>query len=105
MTGTPWTRRCFLRAAGLAGLAPLYPLLAVAGGGDWSADFARALETDPMLLGWRGVRADRLRCEARIEGRLPTPRQDARRVSDGPLARAWLDYPLPLALHGHFSPV
>ena len=29
---------------------------------------------------------------------------DARRVADGPLARAWLDYPVPLALHGHFAP-
>ena len=71
MTGKLWKRRCFLRAAGLAGLAPLCPPLAVAGDGDWSADFARALETNPMLLGWHGVHADRLRCEARIEGRLP----------------------------------
>ena len=29
---------------------------------------------------------------------------DARDVADGPLARAWLDYPLPLAFHGQFSP-
>ena len=29
---------------------------------------------------------------------------DARRPGDGPVARAWLDYPLPLGLHGHFSP-
>ncbi len=29
---------------------------------------------------------------------------DARRVSDGPVARAWLPYPLPLGLHGQFSP-
>ena len=29
---------------------------------------------------------------------------DARHVAGGPLARAWLDYPLPLALHGQFSP-
>ena len=28
---------------------------------------------------------------------------DARSVADGPVARARLDYPLPLALHGHFS--
>ena len=27
---------------------------------------------------------------------------DARRVSEGPLARAWLPYPLPLGFHGHF---
>ena len=29
---------------------------------------------------------------------------DARRVADGPVARAWLEYPLPLALHGQFTP-
>ena len=29
---------------------------------------------------------------------------DARRVGDGPIARATLDYPLPLGFHGHFSP-
>ena len=29
---------------------------------------------------------------------------DARRVGDGPVARAWLDYPLPLGFHGSFSP-
>ena len=28
---------------------------------------------------------------------------DARHVADGPVARVWLDYPLPLAFHGHFS--
>ena len=28
---------------------------------------------------------------------------DARHLADGPLARVWLDYPLPLAFHGHFS--
>ena len=28
---------------------------------------------------------------------------DARRVGDGPVARAWLDYPLPLGFHGQFS--
>ena len=71
MTERTWTRRHFLRAAGLAGLAPLTPSLAVAGAEDWSGDFARALERNPMLLGWRSVEADRLRCEARIEGRLP----------------------------------
>ena len=27
---------------------------------------------------------------------------DARRVPEGPVARAWLPYPLPLAFHGHF---
>ena len=71
MTDRTWTRRRFLRAAGLAGLAPLAPSLALAGAEDWSGDFARALEGNPMLLGWRSVEADRLRCEARIEGRLP----------------------------------
>ena len=30
---------------------------------------------------------------------------DARRIGDGPVARAWLDYPLPLGFHGHFSSV
>ena len=29
---------------------------------------------------------------------------DAGRITDGPMARAWLDYPLPLAFHGHFTP-
>ena len=29
---------------------------------------------------------------------------DARHVADGPVARAWLEYPLPLAFHGQFSP-
>ena len=29
---------------------------------------------------------------------------DARGVDDGPVARAWLEYPLPLAFHGEFSP-
>ena len=29
---------------------------------------------------------------------------DARRIGDGPIARASLDYPLPLGFHGHFSP-
>ncbi len=28
---------------------------------------------------------------------------DARRISDGPVARAWLPYPLPLGFHGQFS--
>ena len=28
---------------------------------------------------------------------------DARHVADGPIARGWLDYPLPLAFHGEFS--
>ena len=29
---------------------------------------------------------------------------DPRRIGEGPIARAWLDYPLPLGFHGHFSP-
>ena len=29
---------------------------------------------------------------------------DARHVADGPVALAWLDYPLPLAFHGQFTP-
>ena len=29
---------------------------------------------------------------------------DTGRVADGPVARAWLEYPLPLAFHGEFSP-
>ena len=29
---------------------------------------------------------------------------DARRVGDGPVARAWLDYSFPLGFHGQFSP-
>ena len=28
---------------------------------------------------------------------------DSRHIADGPVARAWLDYPLPLAFHGHFT--
>ena len=28
---------------------------------------------------------------------------DARHVTDGPVALAWLDYPLPLAFHGQFT--
>ncbi len=75
MPAATWKRRGFLRTAGLAGLAaplsPLVPLRALAGEGDWSADFARALEANPMLLGWRGVSAGRLDGEARVEGRLP----------------------------------
>ena len=66
-----WKRRCFLRATGLAGLASLVSPQAVAGGEDWSRTFSRSFDADPMLLGWRNVQADRLRCEARIEGRLP----------------------------------
>ena len=71
MTDRTWKRRCFLRTAGLLGLTPLCPLQVAAGGIDWSEDFAHALETNPMLLGWRSVHADRLKCKARIEGRLP----------------------------------
>ena len=74
MGAAAWNRRAFLRAAGLAGLSTLVPMpsaSAMAGGNAWSADFARALKKNPMLLGWRSVSADRLDCEARVEGRLP----------------------------------
>ena len=66
-----WKRRCFLRTTGLAGLIPLVSPHAGAGEEDWPREFVRSLEANPMLLGWRSVHADRLRCEARIEGRLP----------------------------------
>ena len=75
MADRTWKRRCFLRAAGLASLAPLTPLHAAAGESDWSSEFARALQTNPMLLGWRSVHADRPQCEARIEGHLPAELQ------------------------------
>ena len=74
MHGAPWKRRGFLRAAGFAGLSTFIPEFAahaMADGSEWSADFARALDANPMLLGWRSVSADRLDCEARVEGRLP----------------------------------
>ena len=74
MGGATWNRREFLRATGLSGLSALVPMApagAVTGGEDWSAAFARALEKNPMLLGWRSVSAERLDCEARVEGRLP----------------------------------
>ena len=71
MTLHRWTRRRFLRAVGLSGLTSVaLPRLAL-GAEDWSGDFARALEANSELLGWRGVNADRLQCTARIEGRLP----------------------------------
>ena len=66
-----WTRRRFLLAATLAGLAPATMPRTAPGAADWSRDFARALETNPELLGWRGVGADWLECTARLEGRLP----------------------------------
>ena len=74
MHGAPWKRRGFLRAAGFAGLSTFIPEFAahvMADGSEWSADFAHALENNPMLLGWRSVPADRLDCEARVEGHLP----------------------------------
>ena len=46
-----------------------------AGAHDWSGDFARALEANPALLGWRSVETDQLQCTARIEGRLPAELQ------------------------------
>ena len=77
-----WSRRKLLGStllAGAAGLAntaaPFVRAIAkegAAGGGDWSADFAARLASRPMLLGWKGPRADRLAGAARIEeGRLP----------------------------------
>ena len=66
-----WTRRRFLRTAGLAGLSPWATPLLATGAGDWSSDFARALKANSALLGWKGVDVDRLGCTARIEGRLP----------------------------------
>ena len=66
-----WTRRRFLQSAALAGVAPLALQRSLAGEADWSRDFARALEDNPALLGWRSVQSDRLACTARIEGRLP----------------------------------
>ena len=74
MSATTWKRRGFLHAAGLSALSALLPsssIRALSGADDWSAEFARALEANPMLLGWRSVSADRLDCEARIEGSLP----------------------------------
>lgn len=75
MSDLTWTRRNFLGAASLIGLAPLGAMHAAASEDDWSGEFARALERNPMLLGWRSVRADRLQCEARIDGRLPADLQ------------------------------
>ena len=66
-----WTRRRFLQTAGLAGFAPLATPRIAAGAHDWSGNFARALEANPALLGWRSVETDQLQCTARIEGRLP----------------------------------
>ena len=71
MNDRTWTRRSFLRAASLVGLAPLGPMHVAASEDDWSGEFARALERNPMLLGWRSVHGDRLGSEARVEGRLP----------------------------------
>ena len=65
------TRRRFLSATALAGFAPWATPLLAAGAEDWSGEFARAIEANPALLGWRGVDVDRLECTARIEGRLP----------------------------------
>ena len=66
-----WTRREFVATAGLGALSLAGLPLARAGETDWARVFARALEANPMLLGWQGVRTDRLECTARIEGRLP----------------------------------
>ena len=66
-----WTRRRFVGTAGLGALSLAGLPLARAGASDWAQAFARGLEANPMLLGWRGVRTDTLECTARIEGRLP----------------------------------
>ena len=66
-----WTRRRFVGTAGLGALSLAGLPLARAGEPDGAHAFARALDANPMLLGWRGVRADRLECTARIAGRLP----------------------------------
>ena len=82
MTMNTWSRRKLLGSTLLAGAAGLanttMPFVraiagegAEAGGGDWSADFAARLASQPMLLGWKGPRADRLAGPARVEGRLP----------------------------------
>ena len=66
-----WTRRHVLQSAVVAGVAPLALQRSLAGEADWSHDFARSLEYNPALLGWRSVQSDRLAYTARIEGRLP----------------------------------
>ena len=74
-----WSRRRFLRTSLLAGAATVAPLAGplrgslAAGteGSDWSANFARRLASDPMLLGWQNPGADFLAGTARVEGRLP----------------------------------
>ena len=66
-----WSRRRFLRTAGIAGLAPLIAPGLASGADDWSREFAGALEADPTLLGWRGIATDQVECTARIEGHLP----------------------------------
>ena len=65
------TRRRFVATTGLGALSIAGLPLARAGASDWAHLFARGLEANPALLGWRGVRADALECTARIEGRLP----------------------------------
>ena len=71
MVNRTWTRRRFLLTAGSAGLAPLATPRLASGAEDWSHDFARALEANPVLLGWRSVATDWLECTARVEGHLP----------------------------------
>ena len=66
-----WTRRRFVATAGLGALSLAGLPLARARAPDWGQAFARALEANPMLLGWQGIRTDSLECTARIEGRLP----------------------------------
>ena len=75
-----WSRRRLLRSGAIVGAsaglaqftAPLGGAFAAAAAGDdWSTEFAARLARNPMLLGWKGVAADRLAGTARVEGRLP----------------------------------
>ena len=66
-----WTRRRFVGTAGMGALTLAGLPVVKAAEFAWGKEFARALDANPMLLGWRGVRDDRLKCTVRIEGRLP----------------------------------
>ena len=87
-----WSRRRLLRSSLLVGAAaglgqaaaPLGRAFAAApAGDDWSAEFAARLASNPMLLGWKSVAADRLAGTARIEGRLP-PELEGTLYRNGP---------------------
>ena len=68
-------RRNFMKSSALLALAGLLPrpLLAIGPTGeDWAAEFARALERDPRLLGWKTPASDALQSAGlRIEGEWP----------------------------------